>query len=168
MYRNRPPYRVQYGTEIESMADLVVRPTLKFIQTAYIAVFVILMAGFITKHYYEPTWPAWTPLILAVLLLWVFARHLQRMAHKLTIGAEKMIYEEGLLGKSTRTIQLAKVQDVRVDQSVLDRMFGVGRLSVETAGGSSRLTMAPIDNPHQIADEITNRSEKAMASRPGL
>ena len=43
------------------MADLVVRPTLKFIQIAYIAVFVILIAGFIGQHYYEPTWPAWTP-----------------------------------------------------------------------------------------------------------
>lgn len=150
------------------MPDLVVRPTLKFIQAAYIAVLVILIAGFITQHYYEPTWPAWTPLVLLLLLLWVFARHIRRMAHKLTIGAEKLIYEEGLLGKSTRTIQLAKVQDVRVDQSIFDRMFGVGRLSMETAGGSSRLTMAPIDNPHKIADEITNRSEQAMAARPGV
>lgn len=150
------------------MSDLVVRPTLKFIQTAYIAVVAILIAGFIAQHYYEPAWPKWTPLVPAILLLWVFARHLRRMAHKLTIGVEKMTYEEGLLGKSTRTIQLAKVQDVRVDQSVLDRMFGVGRLSVETAGGSSRLTMAPIDRPHQTADEITNRSEKAGAARPGV
>jgi uncharacterized membrane protein YdbT with pleckstrin-like domain len=150
------------------MPDLVVRPTLKFIQAAYIAALVLVLAGFVAQHYYRPTWPKWTPLILAVLLLWAFARHLRRMAHKLTIGAEKLTCEEGLLGKSTRTIQLAKVQDVRVDQSLLDRMFGVGRLSVETAGGSSRLTMAPIDRPHQIADEITNRSEKAMSAKPGL
>ncbi len=150
------------------MEDLVVRPTLKFIQAAYIAVLVILAAGFLARYYYEPKWPLWTPLALAVLLLWVFTRHVRRMSHKLTISVEKLIYEEGLLGKSTRTIQLAKVQDVRVDQSLFDRMFGVGRLSMETAGGSSRLTMAPIDRPHQIADEITNRSEKAMAAKPGL
>ncbi|HTP89080.1 MAG TPA: PH domain-containing protein [Bryobacteraceae bacterium] len=150
------------------MADLVVRPTLKFIQTAYIAVLVIVLAGFVAQHYYLPKWPLWTPLVLAALLVWVFTRHLRRMAVKLTIGTEKLTYEEGLLGKSTRTIQLAKVQDVRVDQSLFDRMFGVGRLSVETAGGSSRLTMAPIDRPHQIADEITNRSEQAMAAKPGV
>ena len=150
------------------MPDIIVRPTLKFIQAAYIAVLVILIAGFVAQRYYEPAWPAWTPLVLLVLLLWAFSRHLRRMAHKLTIGTEKLVYEEGLLGKSTRTIQLAKVQDVRVDQSVFDRMFGVGRLSMETAGGSSRLTMAPIDDPHKIADEITNRSEKAMAAKPGV
>ena len=150
------------------MSDLVVRPTLKFIQTAYIAVVVLILAAFVVQHYYRPDWPKWVPLTLAVLLLWVLARHIRRMSHKLTIGVEKLTYEEGLLGKSTRTIQLAKVQDVRVDQSLFDRMLGVGRLSMETAGGSSRLTMAPIDRPHQIADEITNRSEKAMAARPAL
>jgi len=150
------------------MPDLVVRPTLKFIQAAYIAVLVIVIAAFVAKYYYEPTWPLWTPLILLLLVLWVVSRHLRRIAYKLTIGTEKLTYEEGLLGKSTRTIQLAKVQDVRVDQGVLDRLFGVGRLSMETAGGSSRLSMAPIDDPHKIADEITNRSEKAMAARPGV
>ena len=150
------------------MSDIVVRPTLKFIQTAYIAVLVLVLAGFVAQHYYLPTWPKWTPLVLAVLWLWVLIRHSRRLALKLTIGVEKLTYEEGLLGKSTRTIQLAKVQDVRVDQSVFDRMFGVGRLSVETAGGSSRLTMAPIDRPHEIADEITNRSEKAMGAKPGV
>jgi uncharacterized membrane protein YdbT with pleckstrin-like domain len=168
MYRNQQPYRVQYGTEIQSMPDLVVRPTLKFIQTAYIAVLVLILAGFVAQHFYRPEWPKWVPLTLAVLLVWVLVRHLRRMSHKLTIGVEKLTYEEGLLGKSTRTIQLAKVQDVRVDQSIFDRMFGVGRLGVETAGGSSHLTMAPIDRPHQIADEITNRSEKAMGAKPGV
>jgi uncharacterized membrane protein YdbT with pleckstrin-like domain len=150
------------------MPDLVVRPTLKFIQAAYIAVIVLVLAAFVAQHYYRPAWPAWTPLILAILLLWVIVRHVHQMARKLTIGAEKLTYEEGLLGKSTRAIQLAKVQDVRVDQSLFDRLFGVGRVSMETAGGSSRLTMAAIDRPQHIADEITNRSEKAMAARPPL
>jgi uncharacterized membrane protein YdbT with pleckstrin-like domain len=150
------------------MPDLVVRPTLKFIKAAYIAALVLLIAGFVAQYSCEPAWPKWTPLVLAVLLLWAASRHLRRMARKLTIGADKLVYEEGLLGKSTRTIPLAKVQDIRVDQSLLDRMFGVGRVSMETAGGSSRLTMAPIDRPHLIADEIHNRSDQATAARPGV
>jgi len=150
------------------MADLVVRPTLKFIQTAYIAVLVLVLAGLVARYHYRPAWPMWTPLILALLLLWVFTRHIRRMTRKLTIGVEKLVYEEGLLGKSTRTIPLAKVQDIRVDQSLFDRMFGVGRVSMETAGGSSRLTMAPIDRPQQIADEINSRSEQAAGARPGV
>jgi uncharacterized membrane protein YdbT with pleckstrin-like domain len=150
------------------MSDLVVRPTLKFIHAAYIAILVLILAGFVARYYYVPAWPKWTPLIVAVLLLWVFVRQLRRMARKLTIGVEKLIYEEGLLGKSTRTIPLAKVQDVRVDQSLFDRLFGVGRVSMETAGGSSRLTIAAIDSPRQIADEIDSRQQQAMAGRSGV
>jgi len=150
------------------MSDVVVRPTLKFINAAYIAVIVLILAAFVLQHFYEPTWPLWLPLVLVVLLLWVITRHFKRMTRKLTIGAERLVYEEGLLGKSTRTIPLAKVQDVRVDQSLVDRVFGVGSVSMETAGGSSRLVMTPIDRPHQIAGEITNRSEQAAGARPGI
>ena len=150
------------------MSDVVVRPTLKFINAAYIVVIVLILAAFVLQHFYEPTWPLWLPLVLVVLLLWVITRHFKRMTRKLTIGAERLVYEEGLLGKSTRTIPLAKVQDVRVDQSLVDRVFGVGSVSMETAGGSSRLVMTPIDRPHQIAGEITNRSEQAAGARPGI
>jgi len=150
------------------MPDIVVRPTLKFINAAYIAVIVLILAAFGLQHYYKPTWPLWLPLILAVFFLWVVSRHLKRMTRKLTISAERLVYEEGLLGKSTRTIPLAKVQDVRVDQSLVDRLFGVGSVSMETAGGSSRLVMRPIDGPHHIADEINNRSEQAMSAKPAM
>jgi len=150
------------------MSDIVVRPTLKFINAAYIAVIVLILAAFVLQHYYEPKWPLWLPLVLAVLFLWIISRHLKRMSRRLTISVERLVYEEGLLGKSTRTIPLAKVQDVRVDQSLLDRLFGVGSVSMETAGGSSRLVMRPIDRPHQIADEINNRSEQAMSAKPAM
>ena len=150
------------------MSDIVVRPTLKFINAAYIAVIVLILAAFVLQHYYEPKWPLWLPLVLAVLFLWIISRHLKRMSRRLTISVERLVYEEGLLGKSTRTIPLAKVQDVRVDQSLLDRLFGVGSVSMETAGGSSRLVMRPNDRPHQIADEINTRSEQAMSATPAM
>jgi len=46
------------------------------------------------------------------------------------------------------------VQDVRVDQSLGQRLLQIGNLSIETAGEASRLTMENIDNPQQVADEI--------------
>jgi membrane protein YdbS with pleckstrin-like domain len=46
------------------------------------------------------------------------------------------------------------VQDVRVDQTLFQRMFRMGNLSVETAGETSLLTMRNVDNPDQVANEI--------------
>jgi len=37
---------------------------------------------------------------------------------------------------------------------VLQRMFGIGNLSIETAGEASRLTIRNVDRPQEVADEI--------------
>ncbi len=60
---------------------------------------------------------------------------------KLTIAGDKLRYETGLASKSMRIIQLPKVQDVRVLQSFWQRIFGVGDISIETAGENSRLVV---------------------------
>jgi uncharacterized membrane protein YdbT with pleckstrin-like domain len=85
---------------------------------------------------------------------------------KATITGDRLRYETGFTSKSTRTIQLSKVQDVRVDQTLMQRMFHVGNISIETAGEASRLTLVHIDNPQPLADEIMNRSHNATTS-PG-
>jgi hypothetical protein len=47
-----------------------------------------------------------------------------------------------------------------VDQNVTQRMFGVGNLSLETSGETSRLTIEDVDSPQALADEIMNRSHR--------
>ena len=64
-----------------------------------------------------------------------------------------------IAAKITRTIQLAKVQDVRVEQRLSQRIFNVGNLSIETAGEASRLTLPRVDDPHKLAEEILNRAQ---------
>ena len=81
------------------------------------------------------------PIASLLVLLWPIKRHLQRQTVKLTIAGDKLRYETGLTTKSMRIIQLPKVQDVRVLQSFWQRMFGVGDISIETAGENSRLVV---------------------------
>ena len=45
-------------------------------------------------------------------------------------------------------------------QSLAQRMGGIGDLSIETAGESSRLTFANIDGPQAIADSIIDASHR--------
>jgi len=58
------------------------------------------------------------------------------------------------------------VQDVRVDQSVKQRLLGMGRLSVETSGGSSTIAINNVDSPHKIADMILERSRHSPHPLP--
>src|SRR5258708_28334198 len=92
----------------------------------------------------------------AILLLWPIKRHLQRQEVKLRVEGEKLRFETGWFSKSTRIIQLPKVQDVRVNQSLIQRMLGVGDVSIETAGETSRLTVKNLDHPQVVANQIVD------------
>jgi uncharacterized membrane protein YdbT with pleckstrin-like domain len=91
-------------------------------------------------------------------LVAVAFHHAGLLMDKLVISTDRLRHESGFLSKSTHTIDLVKVQDVRVDQSVKQRLLGMGRISVETSGGSSAIAIDNVDNPHQLADMILERS----------
>src|SRR5580658_9845739 len=115
------------------MPDIVIRPSLKFIKAGYLVTFLVIGAAiFVHYRYLADQYPTpWLPIASLLLLLWPIKRHLRRQTVKLTIAGEKLRYETGFASKSTRIIQLPKVQDVRVIQSVTQRIFDVGDVSIE-------------------------------------
>jgi len=145
------------------MEELVIRPTTKFIKIAYALVIVLLLAGVIAQSQFKdslpPGLPSWViPGIVALLLLWPASRHWAQRFTKMTMVGDKLRYEVGMLSKATRTIQLSKVQDVTVRQSLPQRIAGVGDLTIETAGEASRLTLPNIDAAQSVADRIIEAS----------
>ena len=141
------------------MAEMVIHPTLKFIYLGYAVVLLLIgVSAWFGLSYQEPPMP-WIPAVVALLLLWPLSKNIRRQSTKLTISGDKLRYEAGALSKTTRTISMAKVQDVSVNQTLWQRMTGTGALSIETAGESSRLTVHSIDNPQKIADQIHEASE---------
>lgn len=148
------------------MADIVIRPSMKFIRAAYIAILVLILAAVAVHYkYLADTQPLpWLPIATALLLIFPLKRHIQRQTVKITISGDKLRYETGLMSKSTRIIQLSKVQDVRVLQSIGQRIFSVGNVSIETAGENSRLVVENLDRPQQFAEQITDASSQASSS----
>jgi uncharacterized membrane protein YdbT with pleckstrin-like domain len=145
------------------MEEMVIRPTTKFIKAGYAIVFLLIIVGAVAQNKVKElqTLPQGVvPGVLALLLLWPISRHLERRFTKMTIIGDKLRYEVGALSKSTRTIQLSKVQDVTVRQHLGQRMAGVGSLSIETAGESSRLTFPSIDSPQSVAEHIIDASHR--------
>ena len=141
------------------MIDLTIRPTTKFLKAGAILAALIVIAletGFLTT-WNEAVGSSWLMLAPPVLLLWPVTRWLRWRLTKTTISGERLRHETGMASKTTRNIQLSKVQDVRVDQRVVQRVFGIGDLSIETAGESSRLAILNVDSPQELADEIMNR-----------
>jgi uncharacterized membrane protein YdbT with pleckstrin-like domain len=148
------------------MAEMIIRPTMKFIYTGYVVVMVVVVAlvVLLMRVHWPPDVPLsvqpWIPWLPVLLLLWPIKRHLLSRLTKMTILDDKLRYERGLFAKTTRTILISRVQDVTVHQSIAQRIFGVGNLSIETAGEASRETIFNIDRPQAIADHINELSER--------
>lgn len=148
------------------MSDMTIRPTAKFVK-AGLVVTLLVIGGF--EYVFFTYWrsdqsPAWLPLVFLVLLLWPLARWLRRQFIKAVVTGDRLRYEVGATSKTTRNIQLSKVQDVRVDQGLFQRMMGVGNISIETSGETSRLTIPNVDKPQAVADQLMNRSQGGTAA----
>ena len=148
------------------MGDLTIRPTAKFSMVRAVISVLLFLAVEIAWYTQWREMPKleWVPIVAPLVLVSPALKALRRQFTKTTISADRLRHEIGAFSKSTRTIQLSKLQDVRVDQSITQRMFGVGNLSIETAGEASRLTIQDVDNPQDMADEILNRSQHGASA----
>src|SRR5262245_3615390 len=128
-----------------TVPDLTVRPTAKFLKAGAVLAGLIVLG---LEILIRTTWPE-TPLLLLaplLILLWPAMRAMERQFTRAVVSGDRLRYESGITSKSTRTIQLTKVQDVRVDQGMMQRIFNIGNISIETAGETSRLTIPNVDN----------------------
>jgi uncharacterized membrane protein YdbT with pleckstrin-like domain len=117
--------------------------------------------------WYRPPRIDWLFLIPGVILIWAIAKHVATRHVKLTVGIDKLSLETGFMAKITRTVPIAQVQHVRVEQSMMQRMLGTGNLILESGGGLGRLVMESVDRPHQVTDEILSQMNKPEKKSTG-
>lgn len=140
------------------MNDITVHPSIKPILPHYLLSVVLFMivVGWLSYSGLPYWWLVILPFLVA---LWAVAKHITLRTTRLVIEGDLIKYESGFASKQQRTIVIQKLQDVRVDQSVMERMFGIGSLTLETAGESSRLTIEGIDNPGRIAEMLHEKMQ---------
>lgn len=146
------------------MTEHTIRPTAKFLKAGTVAIALIVLALEIA---YFALWrdregTVIIPIVAPLLFIWPGVRWLRRNFTKAIIVGDRMRYETGVVSKTTRTIQLSRLQDVRVDQGLWQRIFNIGNISLETSGETSRLTMRNIDGPQAVADDLLNRSQHGV------
>lgn len=137
--------------------ELTIRPSTKLILAKYVVA--ILLALALTVAFWSQEQKYW--MAAYAIPLWMIvtgvATHAQRRFTTLKMAGERLQYESGMASKTARSIPLHKVQDVAVRQSMVERMLGIGTLTIETAGDAGRLTMEQIDSPRVVAETILDR-----------
>lgn len=97
----------------------------------------------------------------AVTIVWSF---LETIRWKYTVTNRRVFVRRGLVSVNEQTARLERVQDITLHQTLFDRLFGVGKLAIDTAGSSGGALefKALIDPAHvrEILDTAV-RAERA-------
>src|SRR5882724_1052257 len=156
--RPQPSVLAKYDNDddVESVI-FTVRPTLLFVKLGYAAAVIgaILLTILLAMiKFIDIPWYISLPIALGLLLIPAY-KHLRRNMIRYTLTDSKIEIDYGLIARTTRNIPLAKIQDVTVSASILQRILGFGSVVVDNAseiGGTT--TLSNINHPREYADLI--------------
>ena len=143
------------------MEDAIIRPSMKSVWAAYLLAVATLVAGIWAVYRYAQDQPAWLYFIPFLVLLPPLKMHFQRRLIKLQFRDDHLTLETGLFSRTRRTVDMAKIQDVTVQQTFRQRIMNVGDLMLESAGESGSMGIRNLDRPRAIADAIINSSKRS-------
>ena len=86
---------------------------------------------------------------------------LNSQSRKLTVTADQLTLEQGILQKNRQMINLDKIQDVGVEQGFLERLLNVGTITIQSASTVGALRLASIDAPTEIANKLLAYARQA-------
>ena len=80
--------------------------------------------------------------------------YLESVANKVTVGEGQLLYERGIFRKDRTEIQLSSIRTVKIYQSLVNRIFGVGTISVYTSGDLPEIVLGGFPNPSLLRESL--------------
>ena len=90
------------------------------------------------------------------LLIW----YLKIKSTKVSVTNNDILVERGLLRKNRKELAIAKVRTVEVDQDFIDRIFGVGKIKVFTAGDLPEIEVEGLPDPNKIREFVKQNQQR--------
>jgi len=88
---------------------------------------------------------------LVILFIW----YLKTKATKLTITDQRVILRRGLLSKKTSEVSINDIRKIGTEQRFLQRIFGVGTMTISTAGTSGvEISVSGFKKPDELKNLI--------------
>ena len=86
-----------------------------------------------------------------VLLLgwWIVAR-----STRMTVDEVRATLTSGILSKQVIEVQLSSIRTVKIDKTLVDRIFDVGTVSVFTSGDAPELVVKGMPDPEALAKAL--------------
>ncbi len=121
-----------------------------------------------------PSWKAWfwsylVACLLAVVLVglvWILVLQTKRRSSRYKITDRTIDYESGVFSKRIETLQLWRVQDMDLSQSLLERILGIARIRVFTKDLTDpELVLRGLPASRELFDKLKDAAELARQQR---
>ena len=96
-------------------------------------------------------------LVLAVVFLLI--RYVKWTTTNFVVTTERLIHREGVVAKKGIEIPLDRVQTIRFNQTIFERMLGAGDLLIESAGETGQNQFTDIRKPNVVQNVIYREIE---------
>ena len=147
---------------------LRVRPSFRSFAGLYLVLGAVCLAVWWLGASYDT---GLSPLVVALagplpLLLGIAYSWLVRLGAEYRLYPDSLEVETGLVSRNVDNLQLFRVRDLRLRQSVLGRLFGVGDISVTSTDQSSpHLTIRGVDGPRAMYETLREGVARSQATR---
>ncbi len=149
-----------YDDEVESSHDdeeVIFSITPAFYEVGmkyFFAVILSVLTTALIAYYFKSYWTA--AAVVVILFIRPIYHHIQHNHTVYTLTTVKVEIENGVFSKSSRNIPLRHVQDVTVNQTLKERMIGIGDIEIDSATIEGTMPMRAIKDPRKYADLILN------------
>jgi len=145
--------------------DRTLHPSMKTVWVSYALALIVVGIGIWAYSAFANDQYPWLIAVPLVFLLIPIRMHVKRRLISMRLHDNHLTLESGFFSRTRRTVDMAKIQDVTVRQTLGQRMLGVGDLMLESAGESGAMGIRNMDSPRALADSIIAGSKRAALAR---
>ena len=110
----------------------------------------------------KPTKWLWTICTVSLYFIFVF---LSRSSKSYTLTNERLTIKEGILSKKVDEIELFRIKDSKVSQTALERLVGIGTITVISGDKTGNLIIEPITSPVKKREDLRRLANAARDKR---
>ncbi len=103
-------------------------------------------------------------LVVGVVLFLMMALHM--LTTESAVTNQRVVLKRGWLTLSTQELPVSNIEEVRVEQSLIGRLFGFGRVIV-TGTGEGVILFPPMSHPIDFRRDIENARTRARGGANG-
>ncbi len=121
----------------------------------YLLALLLIAAAIVGGFFFPFAWAA-----IAVPILWIVWVWLQTRSESFTLTTERLRLKKGVLNQVFDEVELYRVKDVTLSRSALQRLFGLGTVTMQTSDqGQENICIDSVRNSEELREQLRKQVE---------